>query len=397
MPGLISFKKRYQLAKAESDRGAISTLVLILFTSGVVVVLLALIVDAGALQLQRRESQNTADQVAVAMAVFCSSPVTSVDCSPAGNSTKVNQILSAVNPAIPAQLGTVCGSDSLYGLRNAMTACVGLAGIQRDCNEPDLNASPWWKFWVRSYVNVSTASQTSAIFPLTGALLGGSGQADIWACSQYAWGPADKIKIVNSVLPIAFNPCEISVSGNSVVAMTGDASAVACSFQDYSNLTLNYSKHGIYRWEAGASSGPCANGATLDIGEAICISAKTPTQTGIYYPNTLQVMVSSLVTSGARTLLPVVNGLSGSSVTDGTKGTFSTATVIGFLDAKIKGYKSGIYSGGTAPSAGWNAACATTTVMCVNVIVNQRLSTQGTIAQNVTTPNFGVVSLSPMN
>lgn len=391
-------KRRYQSLRAESERGAISTLVLILFTSGLVVVLLSLVVDSGALQVQRRESQNTADSLAQAFAVLCSSAATISDCAPNGTAaTKVNAILSAVNPAIPATLGTVCGSASLHGLRNAMPTCGNLQGITRDCVQPDLVNNPWWKFWVRNYVKVSTASQTSALFPLTGALLGGAAQLDVWACGQYAFGSANSIKILNSVVPIAFNPCEISVSGNSIVAMTGDGSASACSFKDFSNLSVTYTKHGMYRWEAGAGTGPCANGSSLDVNETICISSKTPTQTGIYYPNTLQLMVASAVSTGTRTLLPVVNGLTGSSVTDGTKGTFSTAKVIGFLDAKIKGYKSGVNSAGTAPAIGWNVACSTSTVMCINATVNQRLSTQGTIAQDVTTPNFGVVSLSPMN
>lgn len=394
----MSFRQRYQLAKADSERGAISTLVLILFTSGVVVVLLALIVDAGALQLQRRSSQYAADQVSVAMAMFCSSPTTAVDCAPSGNnSAKIDPILAAVNPSIPAVLGEVCGSAALYALRSTMPECAALQGITRDCVQPDLVTYPWWKFWVRAYVKVSTASQTSAVFPLTGRLLGGSASTDVWACSQYAWGPADKVKIVNSVVPLAFNPCSISVSGSTLLAMSGDATATTCSFNDYSASGQSFSKHGLYRWEAGASTGPCANSTTLDIGETICISAKTPTQTGVYYPNSLQLMTASLVTSQARVLLPVVNGLTGSTVTDGVKGTFNTATVIGFVDVKIKGYKSGLNSSGTAPTGGWNAACATSTVICINATLSQKLSTQATVVQNLTTPNFGVTALTPMN
>lgn len=393
-----NFRQRYERARAESEKGAISTLVLILFSSGLVVVLLALVVDAGALQIQRRSSQNAADQVAIALAMFCSSPTTASDCAPSGtNETKVKPILAAANPAIPAELGEVCGSTALHSLRNSMAFCQGLKGITRDCVDPDLTTYPWLKFWVRNYVKVTTASQTSALFPLTRRLLGGSSTASVWACGQYAWGPADRVKIVNSVLPLAFNPCEISITNSTLIAMTGDANTSLCAFNDYSNLSVNYTKHGMYRWEAGATTGPCANGATLEIAELICISAKTPTQTGVYYPNSLQLMVASLVTSQARTLLPVVNGLTGSTVTDGAKGTFSTATVIGFVDAKIKGYKSGVNSSGTAPTGGWNAACATSTVMCINATVNQRLSTQGTVVQNVTTPNFGVTALTPTN
>lgn len=270
-------------------------------------------------------------------------------------------------------------------------------GIKYDCTQPDEAANPWWRFWVRSYVKVNTASQTSALFPLTGPLLGVSENTAFWACSQYAFGPAGTAKIVNSILPIAFNPCEISISNSSVIARSGDSSTAACSITDYGNESATYANHGIYRWEAGASSGPCANGTTLDVGEIICISSKTPTQIGVYYPSTLQLLTSSAVSKATLTMLPVVDGLTGSSVTDGTKGTFATAKVIGFVGVTIIGYKSGIYSSGTAPSGGWNERCATSTVMCINGKLSQKLSTLGTIVQDATSQNFGVTALSPMN
>ena len=390
--------RRYQLAKADSERGAISTLVLILFSSGVVVVLLALIVDSGVLQLQRRVSQIAADQVSVAMAMFCSSPTTATDCASSGtNSAKIDAILAAGNRSSAATLAEVCGSAALYALRGTLPECSALKGISRDCVQPDMETHPWWQFWVRAYVAVSSASQTSAAFPLTGRLLGGSASTDVIACSQYAWGPADKIKIANSIVPLAFNPCSISVSDATLIARLGDASNTECSFDDYSATAQSFSKHGLYRWEAGASTGPCANGSTLEIGETICVSARTPTQTGVYYPNSLQLMTAALVNSQARVLLPVVNGLTGLSVTDGLKGSFNTATVVGFVDIKIRGYKAGANSSGTAPASGWNPTCSSGTVICINATVGQKLSTQASVSQNPTTPNFGVTALTPMN
>ncbi|MEO0049051.1 MAG: hypothetical protein RL556_383 [Actinomycetota bacterium] len=395
---MLSVKARFQLVIAgDSESGAVSTLLLILFSSGFVLALLSLVIDSSSLYLQRRLAQTTADQVAVAYAKLCSNAASVSDCDVNGATrSKIDLILSSTNAQVPAELPLVCGSSAAMAIRQALQACNGLVGVNGDCVSPDLVAHPQNSNWVRAYVKVITPATTTAVHPLIASFSGGPQQVDVWACSQYAWGSAEKVAITASMLPLAFAPCDLKVASSSVVALLNDSSVASCSVSDLNGSLVTSKLHGMLRFEAGALTGPCATGSFLAVGQLVCLSAKTLSQTGIYYPNTLANALASAYSTQTKVLLPVVNAKSASTVTDSAKATtFTTATVTSFIELKLKGYKSGATATGVAPTTGWPTACAITGNLCVNGVLSQRLSTNSGISP-MASPNFGITALSPV-
>jgi len=156
------------------ERGAVAVLVGILIGSGVLLGMLALVVDVGRLYQERAELQNGADAAAVAVAKTCALGA----CNPAVATTYADGNASRLTGGT-AGVSQVCGSSGMAG-------CPPSTGTLTDCPQPPAGAN---------YVEVSTSTLTSGgstLLPpvFADTLLGNGGYqgTTVHACAQAQWG-----------------------------------------------------------------------------------------------------------------------------------------------------------------------------------------------------------------
>ncbi len=161
------------------DRGGIGVLIAILFASGVLLGVAALVVDVGLLYVVQGRLQDGADAAALAIARSCAAG----SCMPSVAETYIGQNGSAGGP--PAA-SLICGSADLGTCPE--DGCGAADGSRQLTACP-----PSWPG--QNFVDVSaTATLGTAQLPMNFArtLLGSrsadSGQGTVAACAQAAWG-----------------------------------------------------------------------------------------------------------------------------------------------------------------------------------------------------------------
>lgn len=188
--------------EAGHDTGAISSLVAVLLTTGVLLGMAALTVDVGLLQAERRQLQNGADAAALALAMSCGTGT--CDTSP----TSEDAALAAENANDgEASVVSVCGEGD-----PALPPCPPQEGplLTRCPSSPPDSADPTG---VSGWVRVRTATLTSeggTLLPpvFSGALAGGSSGDghSVATCAQAAWGAS--AHRMYATLPVAVSRCE---------------------------------------------------------------------------------------------------------------------------------------------------------------------------------------------
>lgn len=185
--------------RRRSDRGATATMVVILMASGVLLGAAALSVDVGSMMWERRQLQNGADAVALAMAQVCASGASG--CSVSG-------------AAAQAALNNANAADSLSALDNSMYAngicghnvpglpkCDAPTGELWDC--PPITMSSAIPF-VQAHTSTAGTGGTSVVASLFSSIWGNDGET-IRACSRAAWGQPGAYK---TSTPMIFSYCE---------------------------------------------------------------------------------------------------------------------------------------------------------------------------------------------
>jgi len=182
MPGMRTrrrFAARWDRMRRD-DRGAVATLVVILFAGGVLLGMGALVIDVGQLYSERAQLQNGADAAALAVAQGCATGASTCDPSTSGTAQNyANQ--NALDSAAGVTL--VCGNDGA----GTLAGCPASTGELTDCPAAPASGT--------TYVDVHTATRTSGgstLLPpsLARALPGNSGYAGttVLACARAAWG-----------------------------------------------------------------------------------------------------------------------------------------------------------------------------------------------------------------
>ncbi len=159
------------------DRGAISMLAAVLFASGVLLGMAALVIDVGMLYAERGQLQSGADAAAVEVAQMCADEP--ADCTPALLGPVAAQYArdNAANGEADAR---VCGRGG------ALVACPPPSGALTDC----IGNRPATADYVE--VRTNTLRGGSTVLPpvFAQALLGGDFDgAQVTACARTAWGP----------------------------------------------------------------------------------------------------------------------------------------------------------------------------------------------------------------
>jgi Flp pilus assembly protein TadG len=169
------------------ERGAVAALVAILLTTGVMVGMGAVVVDAGNLYAERAQMQSGADAAALAIAQACSSTPTGAACASdltnLSSSARVKANGYAISNAndLSAHIKSVCGS--------------GAAAITTPCTtDPTCPSTNPSGNFVRVHTQTGIDSSSTLIPPAFGkTLLGGSYNGKtVGACAQTTWGPPAK-------------------------------------------------------------------------------------------------------------------------------------------------------------------------------------------------------------
>ena len=163
--------------RRQDDRGAISMLAAILFASGVLLGMAALVIDVGMLYAERGQLQSGADAAAVEVAQMCADDPN--DCTPAALQPVAARYArdNAANGEADAR---VCGRGG------SLAPCAAPAGALTDC----IGNRPASADYVE--VRTNTLRGGSTVLPpvFAQALLGGDFEgAQVTACARTAWGP----------------------------------------------------------------------------------------------------------------------------------------------------------------------------------------------------------------
>jgi len=202
----------------EREQGAIAMIVAMLFGFGVMIGLAALTVDVGNINADRRQLQNGADAVALAVAQQCAATGT---CDPtatnlgdlananaADKATAIKRVdnqkpldpttlTPVTDPAYPA----ICGDAT--GLKKCNPAWTQSMSNLQECP-----STPSSGKYVRVYAETKNSAGDNILPYYFGAALTGISDANQQACATVAWGTLSKA----TVFPFAFSACEWSVA-----------------------------------------------------------------------------------------------------------------------------------------------------------------------------------------
>lgn len=195
-PTLRCARQRVRRLRAARDRGAVTALVAILFSTGVIIAMLALVVDVGSMMWERRQLQNGADAATLALAQDCASK--RATCDPATPGLKWLADANAADGFGGIQrvcaVGTFVGADKFTG-------CTATTGALTDCLPTPAGATG-------PYVEVRTRTSTNSddtgtiLKPFFAQAMGWDG-ATIAACSRVGWSGGHP----STVLPVVQSQC----------------------------------------------------------------------------------------------------------------------------------------------------------------------------------------------
>ena len=317
-----------KLTRWQSDRGAITSLLGLLLASGVLIGVLALVIDTGQVLVLRQQVRNAADNVAQTLAIHCAKASSATDClnDNFSSPTITNRAMYAqpnaefltgiANPKGGAvSVDLVCG----HSLRLTMAACPTLTGSGNDC-ATDLASDSTKPEWVRVYTSLGAAGFTPILAnlqPQDSALSQGSGSAPSAAsyqesaCAQAYWNGASAIA-PSGQLPLMVGDCEAKVSAIGAYSqLTAENAATSCNYKNSAAASVPGNAAGFWEYDAQSSSPAC-----WTIGGGTCRNislVNTKTGSGIVYPQLSYSALLAALSAKLNTpvLLPLVQSVTG--------------------------------------------------------------------------------------
>ena len=360
----------------DPERGAAAIIVAIFVATGVLIGLLAMTVDVGALFNERRLLQNGADTSSLAVATACAKKTS--DCTSLVASNTSAKLFANLN----AGTDQVSGISEICGYSNgtaALTTCTTAGGANTwDCQ---VNTK------YPSYARVRTLTQASdgtSTLPTTfaRALTPSATSTTVRACAQAAWGAPDSAGII---FPLALSACDFKMDSDATIFDFKDSfkpgQGRTCTITDANGISHTYPD------TVAGSMYLQIPGATKD-----CVTPKAITVDSWV---TRQTNIVQLCSSGYETALasllnkvlaiPVFDKLANSGI-----GSSLQVHIASFVAFTFKGYNlKGNRLGGVAPAGGWPSACKSNQECFFGTF--GRSVQPGSIDPN--NPNFGLVSV----
>lgn len=196
----------------EREQGAIAAIVAMLFGLGVILSLAALTVDVGSINADRRQLQNGADAVALAVAQKCASTGTCAAYDGTGALDPSLQALANANAAdrkteVRRVDGTTDGNrNAICGTATGLVACpTSSVPDTQNLQECPSVTLPGTAKYVRVYTETKNSDGDRILPYYFGAAITGISGANQQACATVGYGPG---KRTGPVLPIAMSYCE---------------------------------------------------------------------------------------------------------------------------------------------------------------------------------------------
>jgi len=188
------------------ESGAVASIVAILFGTGVLLGLGALVLDTGSLLYERRQLQNGADAASLSLARNCAKTqarVAGYVCDTSASTKTDLADLAGLNAAdSKSDIFNICGSQKLSDANSAFTLCPAPNPALVECPATSSTAN---------YVEVRTSTKTSGggtlLPPILSQMLAGGNYLGemVKACARAGWGP---LRNSGSALPLVIGQCE---------------------------------------------------------------------------------------------------------------------------------------------------------------------------------------------
>ena len=192
------------LRREEREEGAIAVIVAMLFLYGVVLGLAALTIDVGNINADRRQLQNGADAVALAVAQQCIKDGT---CNPNDpNLQKLANLNSATSMNRASEIRRVDGkTPAVCGTASGLEACpTEPVPSMQNLQECPSKIADGVKY-VRVYTETKNADTGHNILPYYfGAAVTGVDGANQQACASVSWGQPGA---ASNTMPMVLNQC----------------------------------------------------------------------------------------------------------------------------------------------------------------------------------------------
>lgn len=194
-----------------NERGAVATIIVILFAGGIVLSTLALSADVGKALWERRQLQNGADAASRALTLTCAKNPAACNSSQAGALTELmgQNANDGLTKLDTSKYGSgLCGRNTGGSLPtcNSATSDASVSDLRECTPLPSwLKGSNSSVPYVEVYSSTKTASGSILPFDFGRAITGQEG-VNVKACSRYAWGPPGPLTY--GTIPVTFSHCE---------------------------------------------------------------------------------------------------------------------------------------------------------------------------------------------
>lgn len=352
------------------DRGAVSILVALLISAGVIVGLLAMVIDGGRLYTERRLVQNGADAAALAVARACA--LGDPACSSRSAAAALGGSLANQNAGLDqvSALDEACGSGNLG-------ACRSLRSHAWECQTVTGN---------QNYVRMRTATRESdgtSIIPAVFSQTMGFDGKGLWACSQAIWGAA---RGANVTFPIALSACDYVSNASTTMQIFSPPSykpgqGPTCTVTDKDGVTrtLQDMVKGFFYVQLDPTRRDCLTPVRVNIGDVLPRADNIVQLCGPDYASAFRSFV------GVMTPLPIFDAMP----SGGGIGT-TTMRVASFVAFTLRAYTLGGGISFSAPPGGWPPGCRGSN-RCLYGDFGSAVT--GDTGVDPGTPNFGLQSI----
>jgi Flp pilus assembly protein TadG len=360
-------------ARLGDDRGAIAALFVILLGSGLLLGLLALVVDVGRVYLERRVVQNSADAAVLGVAKECG--LRAASCASEGAAQSLAAGLASANAPDGAM-----GIQQLCG-RNPLTGCPAGSGGSNLCKD---NSA--YRSIVRLKTSTQTAGGATTITPFFADFVGAGSGASLTGCAQAAWGAAAS---ASAEYPLLISACYVDFTSASVIPSWTTTSlplncdgttrpAPVSSDGDATPLTGQIDGFAKARSSDYGAPAGCVIQAPLKPGQTIKVyAAGSPCA-----DSSERVAFCDVMRPRGAFLVPVVRAPS-------VSGGSTNAVVSGFVYFDLLQYRDGAFS-----CSGGPALTCTTGTVCIAGTFSRYFVPGARI--DTSAPNLGVIAVEQM-
>jgi Flp pilus assembly protein TadG len=241
------------------DDGVVAIIVALLFSSLVIVGVLAIVIDGGSLYRERRVLQNSSDSAALANAQECA-----LETSRCSSTVFATSYTNANSPDSLSNVKELCGKSTGV-ITISLNSCAPIQTKPFACK--DIQST--YPRFVRVVSDTLTPSGSSIELPFGSALDSAfSSGKKVEACAQVAWGAASSAPVA---FPIAFPACGFNRTLNyDIWKPIFSSDTTACTITDIFGANFSYTRN-LNGFTQIANGGCPAefNGRTYKIGDVI--------------------------------------------------------------------------------------------------------------------------------